>query len=163
MKYRGRRWNNILILLVIGFIVILNLPTAIKSYLIPPENEGYPVLFHPGYTVTTVNTENWSLSRENSHWVSNVSFPVSPTELIQRWQKLAGTAVDSKTYQSLASSLQKPETVEIWYEEQEEPQRVTFYRLPKFWLLKNWQDQWIAVSVASDYLFPQYEEKNTEK
>ncbi|SHO57620.1 hypothetical protein VQ7734_03390 [Vibrio quintilis] len=163
MKYRGRRWNNILILLVIAFIVILNLPTAIKTYLITPENEGYPVLFHPEYTVTAINTEDWSLNREDSHWVSTVSFPVSLTELVQRWQKLAGTSVDAKTYQSLSPNLKRPETIEIWYEEQEEPQRVTLYRLPKFWLLKNWQGQWIAVSVASDYLFPQYVEKTTEK
>ncbi len=34
--------------------------------------------------------------------------------------------------------LNAPETMEVWYQDLDEPQRVTFYRLDNFWLFKNW-------------------------
>ncbi|MEI8632075.1 hypothetical protein P4S72_08160 [Vibrio sp. PP-XX7] len=158
MKYKSRRWNNILILVVILFIVVLNLPTLIKNYLLPARDPTYPTLLHPDYTITAMNTDQWSLSRKDGQWVSDTSFNISPTELSQRWKKIVGTEISEKTYRSLAPQLKHSSTVEVWYQEQEEPQRITYYQLPQFWLLKNWQEKWIAVSVERRYLFPDHSE-----
>ncbi|MDW6002217.1 hypothetical protein [Vibrio mangrovi] len=155
MKDRKRRWNNYLILAVILFIVILNLPTIIKDYLLPHEESNNPSLLNPQLTITSIQTLPWSLEREsNGDWKSTVSFDISALELVQRWRGIVGTLVDDKTYQSLAGKLNNPRTVEVWYEEQEEPQRITYYRFPQFWLLKNWQEEWIAVTAEDSYLFP---------
>jgi hypothetical protein len=83
----------------------------------------------------------------------NQESTISAEDLASRWISLAGTEVDEDTFSQLKGSLSSPETIEVWYLDQEEPQRVTYYQTPKFWLLKNWQDKWIAVSVEDSYLF----------
>ena len=65
-----------------------------------------------------------------------------------------GTPVDEDNYRSLKPRLINLNSLEVWYRDQEEPQRITYYQLPQFWLLKNWQEQWIAVSVEANYLLP---------
>ncbi|MDW6091542.1 hypothetical protein SBX64_03095 [Vibrio rhizosphaerae] len=155
MKDRKRRWNNYLILAVILFIVILNLPSMIKDYLLPHEAPSNPSLLNPQLTMTSIRTQPWSLERDaHGDWTSTVSFDISALELVQRWRNLVGTQIDDKTYRSLSGKLNDPGTVEVWYEEQEEPQRITYYRFPQFWLFKNWQEHWIAISVEDRYLFP---------
>ncbi len=157
MRYRGRKWNNILIFSVIAFIVILNLPTLIKTYLIPPEQQ-HPistVLFNPEYTVKAVYSSDWSLEKKDGQWNLFPVLTLSGSTLFEHWQSLEGTPVNQDTYQSLSANLPAPQTLEVWYKEQEEPQRITFYQTPKFWLFKNWQDRWIAVSVEKKYLFPE--------
>jgi len=67
------------------------------------------------------------------------------------------TEVDDETYQSFLPILRNPQTVEVWYSDREEPQRITFYQTPRFWLFKNWQDKWIAISVEQGYLLPENE------
>ena len=165
MRYRGRRWNNILMLSVIAFIGVLNLPTIIKTYLLEPEPEvasksGFPYLLDPSDQLTAMHFSKWSLVLADDGWqyqsqgsAQELSQP-SAQELSQRWQQLVGTEVDSKTYQSFSASLTSPQTIEVWYQNQEEPQRITYYQLPDFWLLKNWQGKWLAVSVEAEYLLP---------
>lgn len=165
MRYRGRRWNNILILSVIAFIGVLNLPTIIKTYLLEPEAEitsesGFPYLLNPSDQITAMHFSQWSIVLNEDGWeYQEQGRPLELTEpsaqtLSQRWQQLVGTEVDSKTYQSLSASLSSPQTIEVWYQNQEEPQRITYYQLPDFWLLQNWQGKWLAVSVESEYLMP---------
>lgn len=156
MRYNRRKWNNILIFSIIAFIVILNLPTLIKTYLIPPEQQFQisNTLFRPQYTVTAVYSSDWELENRQGQWVLSPALSISGQALFEHWQQLVGTPVNDETYQSLADKLPAPQTLEVWYKEQEEPQRITYYQMPKFWLLKNWQDRWIAVSVDTDYLFP---------
>ncbi|GMM89530.1 hypothetical protein [Vibrio fortis] len=165
MRYRGRRWNNILILSVIAFIGVLNLPTIIKTYLLEPEVEitsesGFPYLLNPSDQVTAMHFSQWSIVLNEDGWeYQEQGRPLELTEpsaqtLSQRWQQLVGTEVDSETYQSLSASLFSPQTIEVWYQHQEEPQRITYYQLPDFWLLQNWQGKWLAVSVESEYLMP---------
>ncbi len=166
MRYRGRRWNNILMLSVIAFIGVLNLPTLIKAYLIEPEPEvnvssPYPSLLNPAAELQALHFAHWSVLKEDGHWIyqfKDTTFPqtTSAQELSQRWQELVGTEVDSKTYTDLAPQLKTPHTIEVWYQDQEEPQRITYYQLPEFWLLKNWNDQWLAVSIEENYLFPSF-------
>ena len=88
---------------------------------------------------------------------------VSAQELSQRWQQLVGTEVDSQTYTDLTPRLNTPHTIEVWYQDQEEPQRITYYQLPEFWLLKNWNDQWLAVSIEESHLFPSLSSEHSLK
>ncbi|MEZ9514944.1 hypothetical protein AB4359_08320 [Vibrio splendidus] len=164
MRYRGRRWNNILMLSVIAFIGVLNLPTLIKTYLIEPEPElqassPYPYLLNPTAELQALHFADWSVVLEDDHWVYQFKDTTLPQttnaqELSQRWKELVGTEVDSQTYTDLSSQLNTPHTIEVWYQDREEPQRITYYQLPEFWLLKNWNDQWLAVSIEESYLFP---------
>jgi hypothetical protein len=154
---RRRRWNNILILGIIAFIGILQLPTLIKTYLIDEPivvESQYPYLFNPNSELRAIHLPRWSLEKVNNEWTSSTSMDVSAAELVQRWQGLVGTEVDSKNFNQLKPNLASPQTIEAWYFDQEEPQRITFYQMPQFWLFKNWQDKWIAISVQSEYLVP---------
>ena len=175
MRYRGRRWNNILMLSVIAFIGVLNLPTLIKTYLIEPEPESelqvispYPYLLNPTAELQALHFADWSVVLEGGHWVYQMKESVSEQsvsaqELSQRWQQLVGTEVDSQTYTDLSPQLNTPHTIEVWYQDQEEPQRITYYQLPEFWLLKNWNDQWLAVSIEESYLFPSFGSEDSFK
>ena len=155
---------------VIAFIGVLNLPTLIKAYLIEPEPEQqvsspYPYLLNPGSELQALHFAKWSLVLEDGQWGYQLkgSAPaqsISAQERAQRWQQLVGTEVDSQTYTDLASQLSTPHTIEVWYQDQEEPQRITYYQLPEFWLLKNWNDQWLAVSIEESYLFPSLNQDN---
>ncbi len=155
---------------VIAFIGVLNLPTLIKAYLIEPEPEQqasspYPYLLNPGAELQALYFAKWSLVLEDGQWDYQLkgSAPaqsISAQERAQRWQQLVGTEVDSQTYTDLASQLSTPHTIEVWYQDQEEPQRITYYQLPEFWLLKNWNDQWLAVSIEESYLFPNLSQDN---
>ena len=175
MRYRGRRWNNILMLSVIAFIGVLNLPTLIKTYLIEPEPESelqvsspYPYLLNPTAELQALHFADWSVVLEDSHWIyqfKDTTLPqtTSAQELSQRWQELVGTEIDSQTYTDLSPQLNTPHTIEVWYQDQEEPQRITYYQLPEFWLLKNWNDQWLAVSIEESYLFPSFGSEDSFK
>ncbi|MFN3018085.1 hypothetical protein ACK1CN_19220 [Vibrio coralliilyticus] len=155
---RRRRWNNIMILGIIAFIAILNLPTIIKTYLIDDEPVAeaspYPYLLNPSAELKALHFSDWSLEHLNGEWSLTKQSSLSPQELVERWSGLVGTEVDQDTFDGLKPQLTSPQTIEVWYRDQEEPQRITFYQTPQFWLLKNWQDQWIAVSVAPEYLLP---------
>ena len=152
---RRRRWNNLLMLGVLAFMLLLNLPTLIKTYLIDtPVDNDYPHLLNPNLQFQALHGAQWSLTHESNHWVLNVPSSVSAQELAHRWSDLVGTPVDDENYRSLKPRLINPQSVEAWYVGQEEPQRITFYQLPQFWLLKNWQDKWIAITVEPSYLLP---------
>ncbi|EKO3427644.1 hypothetical protein NTK89_003688 [Vibrio fluvialis] len=154
--HRRRRWNNILILAVIVFIGVLNLPAFIKSYLIEPEVSSYPTLFNPHAKLQAMHFARLSLELNQGRWRATPPTEVAPEELVKRWQELVGTEVDDETYLSLQPNLRSPQTIEVWYSDQEEPQRITYYRTPQFWLFKNWQDKWIAISVDNGYLLPSF-------
>lgn len=152
---RRRRWNNILIIGVIAFMLVLNLPSIIKTYLVAPMEENqYPSLLQPNHSIKAIYFSKWSLDKQQNQWRLTPVANVEAQVLAQRWQELVGTEVDEESYQKLLPQLSAPQTIEIWYEDLEEPQRITFYQTPNFWLLKNWQDKWIAVSVEASYLFP---------
>ncbi len=154
--HRRRRWNNILILAVIVFIGVLNLPAFIKSYLIEPEVSSYPTLLNPHAKLQAMHFARLSLELNQGRWRATPPTEVAPEELVKRWQELVGTEVDDETYLSLQPNLRSPQTIEVWYSDQEEPQRITYYRTPQFWLFKNWQDKWLAISVDNGYLLPSF-------
>lgn len=154
MKISRRGWNNILIVGIIAFMLILNLPTVIKNHLIEPEQNQYPYLLSPMLDVEQIHFSKWSLERLDEGWQSSKQLTISATELAQRWQALVGTEIEEDTFVQLKPQLAKANSIEVWYVKQEEPQRITYYQTPKFWLMKNWQQKWIAVSVEQNYLFP---------
>ncbi|EGQ8411110.1 hypothetical protein GTP43_12340 [Vibrio cholerae] len=151
---RRRRWNNILILSVIAFIAVINLPTVIKSYLLPDPASQFPSLLRTDATLQALHFPAFSLEKSREEWQSKPELSVDGQELVQRWHALTGTEVDEATYRALQPTLSNAQTIEVWYADREEPQRITFYQTPQFWLLKNWQDRWIAVSAEASYLFP---------
>lgn len=150
-----RRWNNLLILGVLAFMLVLNLPTLIQTYLLDDVTEReHPFLLNPNQDLHALHATQWSLTNEYGAWQLNVQSTILPQDLAQRWNSLVGTEITDENYQSLKGNLTSPQSIEVWYEDQEEPQRITYYQLPQFWLLKNWQDKWIAVTVEPSYLFP---------
>lgn len=152
-----RRWNNRLILGVLIFMLVLNLPTLIKTYLLDDSAESdHPYLLNPNQDLQALYAMQWSLTNDQDGWQLNLPAFISPQDLAQRWKTLVGTEISEENYQSLQASLTSPQSIEAWYVDQEEPQRITYYQLPQFWLLKNWQDKWIAVTVESSYLLPIY-------
>ncbi len=151
---RRRRWNNILILSVIAFIAVINLPTVIKSYLLPDPASQFPSLLRTDATLQALYFPAFSLEKSREEWQSEPELSVDGQELVQRWLALTGTEVDAATYRALQPTLPNAQTIEVWYADREEPQRITFYQTPQFWLLKNWQDRWIAGSAEASYLFP---------
>lgn len=154
---RRRRWNNILILGIIAFIGILQLPTLIKTYLIDEpviEQSQYPYLLNPNARLQALHFSTWSLENTNGNWQGSIEMNVTAEELVQRWQSLVGTEITLDQFEGLQATLKSPATIEAWYLDQEEPQRITFYQTPQFWLFKNWQEKWIAISVPSEYLAP---------
>ncbi|WP_159655995.1 hypothetical protein [Vibrio atypicus] len=154
---RRRRWNNILILGIIAFIGLLNLPTLIKTYLIdePVVESAYPYLLNPSKELQALHFSTWSLEKQQGQWTSTLESHIAEAELVGRWQDLVGTEVPQANFDSLKPSLGAPKSIEVWYVDQEEPQRITYYQTPQFLLLKNWQDKWIAVSVDNRYLMPE--------
>jgi len=152
-RSRRRRWNNIIILGVVAFMALLNLPTIIKSYLIEqPTESAYPALLNPSLELQAIHSNQWSLEKYNDVWQINVATSIEPQEFAQRWTQLEGTEVSEETYQAIKPRLRNPNSLEVWYVDQEEPQRITLYQMPQYWLLKNWQERWIAVTVEADYL-----------
>ncbi len=154
MRLSRRGWNNVLMVGVILFMIILNLPTIIKENFLSQDETQYPALFEPGYTVQKMHFARWSLTHNEQGWQSDRTLSVSPLEAMQHWKSLNGTPVDENTFKQLKPQLTTPSTLEVWYVDKEEPQRITFYQMPRFWLMQNWQQQWIAVSVEREYLFP---------
>jgi hypothetical protein len=153
-KFTRRGWNNVLIFAVIAFMLILNLPTIIKNNFMEPAQSIYPYVMDPQSDIREMHFATLSIQRHNLEWVANKDLSISPLELVQRWHFLAGTEVDEVTFAQLKEQLPKANTLEIWYLDKEEPQRVTYYQTPQFWLMKSWEQKWIAVSVEEDYLFP---------
>lgn len=151
---RRRRWNNILILAIIAFIALLNLPSILKTYVIDQQPSSYPYLLNPKAELQALHLAKWSLEKNQGRWRVSVPSEIAPEDLVERWLALVGTEVEQDTVDSLKSQLINPQSIEVWYADQEEPQRITFYQTPQFWLLKNWQDKWIAISVEKGYLQP---------
>ncbi len=153
---RRRRWNNILIFCIIGFIGLINLPTLIKTYLIDPsEQTSTPSVLMANAELTALHFNYGVLELNEGQWRANFKVKDSPQEMAQRWKNLIGTPVDAETFEQLEPSLQGPQTIEAWYRDQDEPQRITIYRSPTFWLMKNSLDAWLAVTAQPSDLFPQ--------
>ncbi|MGF1750889.1 hypothetical protein [Vibrio cionasavignyae] len=171
-KLTRRRWNNVLIVAISLFMGVMAAPTLIKQYLISPQPQasaqlqGSPgIILNPNDHVIEINAaglqlylEDSSSSVERVNWLAIPErFNEQANQLAQNWQGIRGTVVDEPTLQRLKPALENPITIEVWYQEAEEPQRVTAYRLDQFWLMTTYQQEWVAVSFDEGDLLPLYE------
>ncbi len=76
--HRRRRWNNILILAVIVFIGVLNLPAFIKSYLMEPEVSANPTLLNPHASLQAMHFTHVSLELNQGRWRATPPTTVAP-------------------------------------------------------------------------------------
>ncbi|USD65145.1 hypothetical protein [Vibrio sp. SCSIO 43136] len=152
MKLTKRGWNNVLIFAILIYIVMINAPKLIQEHFM--SEPALPTVLNSSWSPTALHFANWSLEVNDGQWQSSQVLGISAVDASNRWLMLEGTLVDEATVDSLEPNLGAPRSIEVWYKEQEEPQRVTYYQTPNFWLFKNWQQEWVAVSVDKSYLFP---------
>ncbi|MDF2183822.1 hypothetical protein O1O06_03465 [Grimontia hollisae] len=157
-----KTFNNFLILGVVVFITLINLPTYLKSQLAGSDAErqteqvqadGIIMLMPPGVEVQSLRFPTFTLTY-GTPWQTDTPLSVSASELARRWIKLSGTEIDKPTYDKLKLGLNKPATLVVDRGESVEPFRLMYYQLPQFWLIQNWENRWLAVSVDPNYLFP---------
>ena len=153
MKMPSRRkYNNILMISVVVFIGVLQAPQLIKTYLLEPEpvvseiTSGVQPLFDSSDSIQTMHFSNFDLKAEESE---------QDSQYINNWSSVEGTVLDAESVKVLKTKLPAPSSVEVWFKKEEEPQRITVYQAPNFWMMQNWQGEWIAVSAEKSYLFKQ--------
>ncbi|PSU32970.1 hypothetical protein [Photobacterium lutimaris] len=158
MRLSRRGWNNVMIIAVICFIAVVQLPEIVKQRFghqdSSPELSAEATLLPFESTIEQLHLPHTSLNREDTGWLARPRVGLPAEQLISHWQLLSGTAVSHEVVGKLKPTLPLPISVEIWLVDQEEPVRVTVYQQPQFWLLQNWQGEWLAVSVEEAYLFP---------
>ncbi|PSW19290.1 hypothetical protein C9I98_13045 [Photobacterium sanctipauli] len=161
MRLSRRGWNNVIIIGVICFIAMIQIPELLKQRQLEAQQRTEASselkltnLLPERAEIRALHLPGLSLDYTNDGWRATPSSAANAAEVVNRWQALAGTPVDKAMVDKLAEQLTSPRTVEVWLEVQPEPIRVTVYQLPQFWLLKNWQGEWLAISVDEGYLFP---------
>jgi hypothetical protein len=174
MSLTRRGWNNIIIIGVLCFIAIIKLPDFIRGQFGHEDPSVQHVLNEPTQVSKTVavlpNSKGISrlvlphltLERRNGQWHSDITISMKPKVLITHWQTLQGTLVDEELVAQLSLQLPASHDVDVWRDKNSQPTQLSVYQLPKFWLFHNAQNQWIAVTVAADYIFPQFESATNE-
>ncbi|MFA0442388.1 hypothetical protein BCU70_16965 [Vibrio sp. 10N.286.49.C2] len=164
-KLTRRRWNSVLMAAIILFMGVMAAPTLIKQYLILPHDATPPgMILNPSYSVIEINAAGLQLYINDKssvlgdeQWRSIPErFDRQASQLVANWQAIHGTIVDESTLQQLKPALESPVTIEVWYQEVEEPQRITAYRFDQFWLMKTYNQEWVAVSFDEQELLPLY-------
>ncbi len=90
---RRRRWNNILILGIIAFIVILNAPMWIKTYLLSENVDPYPHLLRTDHSVSAIYSNSLELEFRDGRWHANADVPLLYLNLL-----LAGKRSKVRSY-----------------------------------------------------------------
>ncbi|MEJ2764478.1 hypothetical protein VV869_11035 [Photobacterium sp. MCCC 1A19761] len=157
VRLSRRGWNNVIIIGVILFIAVIQFPDLLRNRQAANEAAGTPalaLLLPESAEINRLVLPAHELLREESGaWRSQPPLP-DAAQVVAHWQALAGTPVEDALMAQLKPQLTAPRTAEIWLASAQEPIRVTCYQLPQFWLLRNWQGQWLAVTVDEAYLFP---------
>ncbi|WP_087023395.1 hypothetical protein [Thaumasiovibrio subtropicus] len=161
MRLSRRGWNNVIIIGALLFIAAVQLPELWRDRLQSAQNDAIEVpaglerLLPDNLTIDRMVFPQQEIAlNESGEWQVENPIPVAASELVSRWQQLLGTQIDEQTRDLLKPQLTHPQTVEVWFDGIEEPVRVTVYEMPQFWLMQNWQAEWIAISVEKNYLFP---------
>ena len=159
-KFSGRSFNNVLIIFVIFFITLFNLPIVVDNYLKPteptiaPENDIQLIaLFPKDVAIVSLEFSRFSLTKQSEQWRSSIPLNIPANKLVQHWLELSGTLVDAKLLAQLNANLPQSEWV-IAKSATNQRYQLHYHQLPEFWLLQNWQGQWLAVTVKSEYLLP---------
>ena len=158
MRLTRRGWNNVIIIGVLAFIAVIQLPGLIRARLTTPiasvPSPAVIPLFAQDRMIQRLLLPKMAFQHSVVGWKSNPSITLDIATFIARWQTLAGTEVSEQQLVSLKSQLNTPRTVEAWLVGYSQPQRITAYQLPHFWLFNNGAGQWLAVTVDADFLFP---------
>lgn len=160
MKLSRKGWNNIIIIGVLLFLAMIQLPELIQQRMMqatPAEqaSAGLVRLLPADGSIEKLVLPNIIFSRHQQDWLSEPVIAGDPSAIVANWQDVAGTKIDSETLAQLNDKLASPRSVEVWLDNHEEPYRLTVYQLPQFWLLQNWQGEWLAITVEASYLFPE--------
>ena len=154
-----RTFNNFLILGVLVFIALINLPAYLRSHLAELDAKKAPI----GSDVISLFSKNTEIDRfifdhfvlkEGTPWQTNLPLSVSASELAARWVHLSGSKVDDALYEKLETHFPEASIVEVHFKDKKEELRLTYYQFPSFWLIQNQDEKWLAVSVEEEYLFP---------
>ena len=163
MRLTRRGWNNVIIIGVLAFIAVIQLPGLIRARLTTPvasvPSPAVIPLFAQDRMIQRLLLPKMAFQHSVAGWESNPSITLDIATFIARWQTLAGTEVSEQQLVSLKSQLKTPRTVEAWLVGYSQPQRITAYQLPHFWLFNNGTGQWLAVTVDADFLFPRLSSK----
>ena len=158
MRLTRRGWNNVIIIGVLAFIAVIQLPGLIRARLTTPvasvPSPAVIPLFAQDRMIQRLLLPKMAFQHLVAGWESNPSITLDIATVVARWQALVGTEVSEQQLVSLKSQLKTPRTVEAWLVGYSQPQRITAYQLPHFWLFNNGTGQWLAVTVDADFLFP---------
>ncbi|WP_223823232.1 hypothetical protein [Candidatus Enterovibrio altilux] len=116
-------------------------------------SDGVIALIPEDISVTALRFPTFTLT-QGFPWETDFPLNISATELANRWLHISGTEISGEIYEQLKRDLGSPSTLVVGLGEELKPYRLTFYELPQFWLMQNWESRWLAVSVESHYLFP---------
>ncbi|GAL23248.1 hypothetical protein JCM19235_7143 [Vibrio maritimus] len=157
LRLTRRRWNTVLIVAITFFMLMLSAPTLIKQYLLEPSaHMGQGYVLDPTADPIEINYAGIQFYLQNGVWRAiPEKWDAQASNVIERWRGIRGTPVDAETYQKLRPAFETSMTIEVWYRDIEEPQRVTAYPLNKFWLLSTFDSQWVAVSFDNNQLLPE--------
>ncbi|OBU19478.1 hypothetical protein C0Z01_14595 [Photobacterium kishitanii] len=159
MRLTRRGWNNVIIIGVLAFIAVIQLPELLRARLattttsVAPSSTVIP-LFAPDRVIQQLLLPKMTFQHSLTGWNSQPSVAFDIATFIARWQTLKGTKVTEQQLLGLKKQLLVPNTVEAWFVGHSQPQRITAYQLSHFWLFNNGAGEWLAVTVASDFLFP---------
>ncbi len=154
LRLSRRRWNTVLIFAVMSFILVMSAPSLIKQYLLAEAPSASVVILNPKQPVVQLHLPKVSLMLASARWRSDQALELAPEELVERWVSIQGTLVSNDLFTRLRPTLSAPVTIEVWYQDTEEPQRITAYQTNDFWLFYSYEKQWVAVSFETEYLFP---------
>ncbi|WP_408900595.1 hypothetical protein [Photobacterium piscicola] len=158
MRLTRRGWNNVIIIGVLVFIAVIQLPELIRTRLIIPtasvSSSTVIPLFAQNRIIQRLLLPAITFQHADTGWQSQPTVTFDIATLISRWQTLVGTKVSEHQLAALKSQLTTPRTIEVWLVGHSLPQRITAYQLPYFWLFNNGSGQWLAVTVDADFLFP---------
>lgn len=158
MRLTRRGWNNVIIIGVLAFIAVIQLPELLRTRLATTAPSIVSSTVIPLFTSDRVLLQlilpQVTLQHSKVGWQSQPPIAVDIATFIAHWQTLQGTKVTAKQLLALKKQLLIPYTIEAWLVGYSQPQRITAYQLAHFWLLNNGAGQWLAVTVDSDFLFP---------
>lgn len=155
-----RKFNNLLIFSILAFITIFHLAGKLKKPLDEhfkqdQQKNGSVIRLLPNqFSPSIFHFTHFSIQKINNQWQSDAQLTIPAKELVTRWLTLSGTKVDENLRNKLKHRLTKPFVLTIEQTNTQEPLRITYYQLSNFWLIQNWQSDWLAVSVESNYLLP---------
>ncbi|MGL5290625.1 MAG: hypothetical protein ACRC9T_01665 [Vibrionaceae bacterium] len=159
-KPSQRTFNNILIATVFIAIVLFSLP----SYLSGKSDKKDELQSAATQVITLLPVASkddivalhfapLTLVKKPSGWQTSKPVSVLADELAKRWLDLQGTLLEPQVVQNLQPQLTAAQVVKVASRKQP-PYEITLYQLPTFWVMKNWQGEWLAVTVEKEYLFP---------